>query len=364
MHNERHWIPACASMTFEALLAPKSSSRRGPGSSVVASLRSISWLPYFCARLTIHLGRERGFRIGTLLISRLAAFLFFSVLMFQGALSAAPLSADLMEKSFVTSDRVRLTYLTGGTGEIDLIFIPGWLMPAEIFQSQLDYFSKKYRVHSLNPRSQGTSDIYRGPRLAERRARDIREFIAHLKTKRFVLLGWSLGVMESLDYLTRYGQEGLMALVMIDNSIGEGDPPKARKTARAKMTEAQFTKYIKEFSRAIFKTTPNDDFIDVVEKSGLRLAKNPADAFNVLSKPYGREYYRDAVYATTRPVWYAITPRFIEQSQRFIDKHPQGQTKIYNDAGHALFVDAADEFNRDLEAFLLVSDEAEKISED
>ena len=291
-------------------------------------------------------------------------FFFLIVLLCQQIGMTAPLSPDLSEKSFVTADRVRLTYLTGGAGEIDLIFIPGWLMPAGIFQSQLEYFAKKYRVHSLNPRSQGTSDIYRGPKLAELRARDIREFITHLNSKRFVLIGWSLGVMESLDYLTRYGQDGLTALVLIDNSIGEGDPPKARRNARAKMTEAQFTKYIREFSRAIFKMPPDPDLLDIVEQSGLRLAKNPPDAFNVLSKPYEREYYRDAVYATTRPVWYAITPRYIEQSQLFVDKHPQGQTKIYNDAGHALFVDAADEFNRDLDAFLRLSEEAEKITED
>ncbi len=290
---------------------------------------------------------------------------FFLVLfMCQQTGIAAPLSDNLKEKSFVTSDRVRLTYVTGGSGDIDLIFIPGWLMPAQIFQSQLEYFSKHYRVHSLNPRSQGTSDIYRGPRLAELRARDIKEFIAHLKSKRFVLLGWSLGVMESLDYLTRYGQDGMMALVLIDNSIGEGDPPKARRNTRAKMTQAQFTQYIKEFSRAIFKKTPDADLIELVEKSGLRLAKNPSDAFDVLTKPYEREYYRGAVYATNRPIWYAITPRYVEQSQLFLEKHPQGQTRIYNDAGHALFVDEADEFNRDLEAFLLTSEEAEKISED
>ncbi len=264
----------------------------------------------------------------------------------------------------MTSDRVHLSYVTGGSGDIDLIFIPGWLMPAQIFQSQLEYFSKKYRVHALNPRSQGTSDIYCGPRLAELRARDIKEFIAHLKSNRFVLLGWSLGVMESLDYLTRFGQYGLMALVLIDNSIGEGDPPKGRRNKRSKMTQVQFTKYIKEFARTIFKTKPDTDFIDIVEKSGLRLAKNPSDAFDILTKPYEREYYRDAVYATNRPIWYAVTPRYIEQSQRFVDKHPRGQTTIYSEAGHALFVDKADQFNHDLESFLLNSEEAEKVSED
>ena len=297
-------------------------------------------------------------------IRRFIGLFLFVLCMGQQTGITAPLSDNLKEKSFSTSDRIRLTYVTGGSGDIDLIFIPGWLMPAQIFQSQLEYFSKKYRVHALNPRSQGTSDIYRGPRLAELRARDIKEFIAHLKSNRFVLLGWSLGVMESLDYLTRYGQQGLMALVLIDNSIGEGEPPKARRKKRSKMTQAQFTKYIKEFSQSIFKTTPDADLIEMVQKSGLRLAKNPSDAFDVLTKPYEREYYRDAVYATNRPIWYAVTPRYIEQSQRFVDRHPQGQTTIYSEAGHALFVDEADGFNRDLEAFLLNSEEAEKISED
>lgn len=303
-------------------------------------------------------------RIKPVIVRHVAGLLFLVLMMLQQTGTAAPLAANLREQSFMTSDRVRLTYVSGGEGEIDLVFIPGWLMPAEIFQPQLEYFSKKYRVHALNPRSQGTSDLYRGPRLAELRARDIREFIAHLKSKQFVLLGWSLGVMESLDYLHRYGQEGLMGLVLIDNSIGEGEPPKARRNTRAKMTEAQFTKYMKEFSRAIFKTVPDEDLVSIVEKSGLRLAKNPADAFHVLSKPYEREYYRDAVYAVRRPVMYAVTPRYIEQSQLFVNKHPQGQTIIYPDAGHALFVDAAEAFNRDLEAFIVMSEEAEKISED
>ena len=65
------------------------------------------------------IGHSAIFRGPTRCISRLAAFLFFAVLMFQQTLSAAPLSGDLKEKSFVTSDRVRLTYVTGGTGEID-----------------------------------------------------------------------------------------------------------------------------------------------------------------------------------------------------------------------------------------------------
>lgn len=265
---------------------------------------------------------------------------------------ATPLNANIQEKSFKTSDGIRLTYLSGGQGDETLIFIPGWLMPAEIFNSQLNYFSKNYQVLSLNPRSQGSSDLYTGKNLAEARARDIKELIKHTRANNFVLVGWSLGVMESLDYVNRYGDSGLKSLVLIDNSIGEGNPPKAGKRRTTTMNTGQFTNYIKGFVQAIFKTPQDPQWIETVEKSALRLSDSPVQAFNVLSKPYPREYYRDTVYATQKPIWYAITPRYTEQGILFSNKHPQGQMTIYDNAGHALFVDVADEFNRDLEEFL------------
>lgn len=265
---------------------------------------------------------------------------------------AITLDPSIQEKSFRTSDGVRLTYLSGGQGSESLIFIPGWLMPAEIFYAQLNYFAKNYQVYSLNPRSQGTSEIYLGKNLAQARARDIKEFINHTQTSSFVLIGWSLGVMESLDYLNRYGQTGLKSLVLIDNSIGEGQAPKVVRKRPVNMNTNQFNNYVKGFVQAIFKIPQDPAFIKTVEQSALRLQKNPPDAFGILSKPYPREYYRDTLYAVNKPVWYAITPRYSEQAMLFSNKHPQGQITIYDNAGHALFVDLPDEFNRDFEEFL------------
>jgi pimeloyl-ACP methyl ester carboxylesterase len=160
--------------------------------------------------------------------------------------------------------------------------------------------------------------------------------------------------MEALDYVHRYGEEGLSSLVLIDNSIGEGSPPKATKSSHSpKMTTEKFTQYVHGFVNAIFKSSPPPDFIKTVENSALRLSKNPDSAFAILRKPYAREYYRDAVYKTEAPIWYAITPRYSEQALLLSEKHPKGEFKIYeNNAGHALFVDQADEFNADLENFL------------
>ena len=260
----------------------------------------------------------------------------------------------MSESSFTTSDGIKLTYLIGGKGNTTLIFIPGWLMPADIFNAQLNYFSKDYQVVSLNPRSQGSSDIYVGKDLAAARSRDIKELIKHLKVDNFVLIGWSLGVMESLDYVQRYGTKGLNSLVLIDNSIGEGTPPKpgAKKAKSSVMDQNKFINYVKGFVKAIFKSTPPEEFTNKVEQSALRLSQNPQNAFNILSKPYPREYYKNTIYETSVPIWYAITPRYMQQGLLFSEKHPQGTMTIYDNAGHALFVDMADDFNRDLEIFL------------
>jgi microsomal epoxide hydrolase len=289
------------------------------------------------------------------LIFRPIAGVFLALFLTTPTVQSQNLTLDpnIQRKSFVTSDRVKLEYLIGGNGNQTLVFVPGWLMPAEIFNSQLNYFSKNYRVISFSPRSQGKSDIYLGANLAEARARDIKELIDTTQTKDFTLIGWSLGVMESLDYVNRFGENGLKGIVLIDNSIGEGTPPKASISNNGKMTTEKFTQYVKGFVRAIFKSNPPNEFIKTVENSALRLSSTPDHAFSILRKPYGREYYRETVYKTQVPIWYAITPRYSEQALLFGEKHALGEFKIYEkDAGHALFVDQSDEFNLDLENFL------------
>lgn len=63
----------------------------------------------------------------------------------------------IQSRFFTTSDGVRLHYLEAGTGPA-LIFVPGWTMPAEIWEAQLRDLSREFRVIALDPRSQGASE--------------------------------------------------------------------------------------------------------------------------------------------------------------------------------------------------------------
>ena len=139
-------------------------------------------------------------------------------------LLAAPALAEGRSRHFTTSDGVRLHWLEAGSGRM-IVFIPGWCMPAWIFTPQLAQLSARWRVVVLDPRGQGQSQVPAQGYEPTRRGRDIAELLAALGPGRVVLAGWSLGVLDVLSWLDQAGDARLAGLVLIDNSVGEGQPP-------------------------------------------------------------------------------------------------------------------------------------------
>jgi non-heme chloroperoxidase len=264
---------------------------------------------------------------------------------------AATQTLPIEGHEFRTSDGVRLHYLEAGRGEPTLIFVPGWLMPAGIFEAQLAAVSKHHRVLALDPRSQGESELYAGPHTAERRAADIREFVEHVQPGPFVLVGWSLGVMESLDYVERTRPTDLRGLVLIDNSIGEASPPKPASTSPgATPMPLSRVQRLTAFVRGMFARPPSNELLNLIDASVLRVPDRVAA--ELLAKPYPREYYKQAIYHVRVPVLYAIRPRFEAQGEALKAHLDTARVAVYPNAGHALFVDEAQQFNADLERFV------------
>lgn len=281
------------------------------------------------------------------------AIVVFLVLTLATPCSASPRET---EHFFKTSDRVSLHYKNVGRGDRALVFVPGWLMPAEVFRYQWPDLGEDFRVVVLDPRGQGRSQIKVKDMSAARRARDIHELLRHLKLTDYVLIGWSLAVMEVLEAAAHHPLEGLRALVLIDNSIGMGPAPAASAAVRSgssgrPLGRGPFGRYVGEFSRAIFKRPPADDLLKAVERSARQLP--PAVAWRLLDKPHPRAFYKAALLARDLPLWYAITPRYAAQAQELLHTRPQATVTLFEDAGHALFVDSAEAFNAGLRQFLM-----------
>ena len=258
-------------------------------------------------------------------------------------------------RSFITSDGARLHYLEAGPTEGQtVLFVPGWTMPSWIFRAQIDALSDRFHVLALDPRGQGESEVTRFGYTHERRGRDIGELIDHAANGRVVLVGWSLGVLDALAYVSDAGDERVAGLVLVDNSIGEEPAPRASGGGRAAeppvLTEAERHDRRAAFVSSMFAHDPGADYRARLTGQALRMA--PEDERRLLAYDVPREYWRAAVHSTDRPVLYVVRPRWREQGQNLVRTHADARMAVFEDAGHALFVDQADRFDRLLIDFL------------
>lgn len=262
-------------------------------------------------------------------------------------------AAPVQHHTFKTSDGVRLHYLEAGTGPQTIVFVPGWLMPAAVFEQQLIGLSNQYRVLALDPRSQGLSELTKLSHAPARRIKDLDEFLKFAKVKEFILAGWSLAVLESLDYVANYAPKDLKGLILIDNSVGEGRPPAGRKSnfQQTMNDPKKREQYMRTFSQDIYRQTPPPLIAQAVLDSALRAPANVA--IQLLNQPYPREYWRDTLEKQKIPVLFAARPWLKEQADALERKRPADLITIamFDQAGHALFVDEPETFNAAVRAF-------------
>ncbi len=260
---------------------------------------------------------------------------------------ALPAQAVPDSAYFDTSDGVRLHYAHAGQGAT-LVFIPGWTFSGRIWAAQLKHFAGKYRAVAFDPRSQGRSAIAGKGHTPQRRAQDIAELIDVLGAEPVVLVGWSLGVLEALSYVKLKGSARLAGLVLVDNSVGEQPPPQPtgflahyRRNRRAAM---------EEYVRGMFKTPRSEAYLRQLVAESLRTPF--AASIELLTSLYPRDVWRRLVRSVQTPLLYVVTPEFAEQAQNLRRKRPEVWSEVFQEAGHALFVDEPARFNRLLERFL------------
>ena len=272
-----------------------------------------------------------------------------ALLLLGVSIVAAAASDQAAHRFFETSDGVRLHYWDAGRGESTLVFVPGWTMPAEIWKGQIERFSVTHRVIAFDPRGQGASAVPRNGYRVERRARDIAELLDQLGTRPVVLVGWSLGVLESIAYLKFHDAQRIQALVLVDNSIGEEPPPKFDPTFLSRLKKDR-VKTVSAFVRSMYRRPQPESYYQRIVDASLQVPLDGAVA--LLSYPYPREFWKNALYATDLPVLYAVTERFRDQGENLKKHRPDAWVEVFPQAGHALFVDESERFNQLLEDFL------------
>ncbi|CUI16106.1 hypothetical protein PNK_0478 [Candidatus Protochlamydia naegleriophila] len=257
---------------------------------------------------------------------------------------------------YVESQGVNIHYVTNGVEEAkagSLLFVPGVMMPAWIWEKQLSHFSKTYRVVAMDPRSQGESGSSTEGHYAFSRSKDIAAVADHLKLKHLVLIGWSLGVPEAINYAAHFRPKDMLGLVLIDGLAGIDSTVPFYNSTVEYWSEFQVDRVAKtkEFIRLIFNQPHSEAYLNKLYETALRM---PTNTVMALMNNYILQDFRPLLPKLNIPTLIATIegPR-LEYMQEMQALLPHARLAVIKSAGHALFVDQPETFNALLDAFIL-----------
>lgn len=116
----------------------------------------------------------------------------------------------------ITSDGVELDYVSRGRGRA-LLFIHGWPCSQRVWDCQLHALQDRYRCVAFDLRGMGHSEKADCAYNFGEFAGDVRHLIRTLELEDVTLVGWSMGVSVTLEYMARYQDEGDVGRIVLIN---------------------------------------------------------------------------------------------------------------------------------------------------
>ncbi len=257
---------------------------------------------------------------------------------------------EFLSGHFQTSDGVKLHYLEAGSGPT-LVFVPGWTMPAEIWEHQLRHFASTHRVVALDPRGQGRSEKPTYGYQPSRRALDIGELLEHLGGEPAVIAGWSLAMQEVLVLAHEFGTDDIRAVVLVDHSI---ELDGTQFTSRFISLQVEREKWTRKFIRAIHRSPQSDEYFEAMTQAALSTPTNAAAMMIANLILMGPTDLRPALDSLDRPALFIASSLdwAVAAAEEVREGWPEVHVEVIDETSHALFVDKPEEFNRVLEEFL------------
>lgn len=278
-------------------------------------------------------------------------FSMFALVLLAAAADAVG-AVRAKDQYFKASDGTELHYSEAGTGPT-ILFVPGWTMPASIWVRQIDRFAEHFHVVAFDPRTQGGSQRSVEINNTERRARDVKDLIDHLKCGPVVLVGWSLAVPELLSYAEQFGGANVRAYVLVDGFAWGKQDPQFVVNMMGLYRELNINRreFTEKFVRNMFRKPQQEGLLSYLVSESLRVPEDSAIAASVSA--VGRPDWTPAIRKIDRPLMIAcqlgMKPIAADPIQKQV---PSARTEFFEEGGHALFIDEAEHFNKVLDDFI------------
>jgi microsomal epoxide hydrolase len=148
----------------------------------------------------------------------------------------------------------------------------------------------------------------------------------------------------------RFGTDKLRGLVLVDGFVNI-DPQLANSFySLLKAPQVDRAKWTDGFVRSMYRKPQSEDYLRSIEQASMRTPTNSAVVLAFDMTQIGD--LTPVLAKITKPVLYVNEPQLAAQAQMLKAKFPSVRVETFEDAGHALFVDDAEPFNRLLDEFI------------
>jgi non-heme chloroperoxidase len=261
------------------------------------------------------------------------------------------------EKSFRTTDGVRLVYDDYGSGSAVLL-VHGYTCRAAHWAFQRDALvAAGYRTLALDLRFHGRSDSPLSGQRVSRLGKDVGELIEHLELDSVALVGHSLGVSVCLAYFDLFGTERVRAFAAIDQS-----PKIVNDETWAWGVRSVDWNNVWDSVNGRFEwgspslEPPMPPHVGQLFADVGGLTSFPEGAVLQLLADHFTADWRDVVPTVNVPSWIATgrySPSFpLEGMQWLAESLPNSSLSVFESSGHCPHWNEPEIFNRELLAFL------------
>ncbi len=256
---------------------------------------------------------------------------------------------------------VELSFIDQGAGQT-IVLIPGWTFSKNVFEKQIGPLSKKYRVITYDPRSQGASSHSQEGNDYLSHAEDLVKLLDTLQVKHPVLIGWAAGCHTSLGYVKLKGAQAVAAHVSIDK------PPRSLSFEKDIWVEASLeevsavhTLYLRDvrghaqYLRHYIETVlvqRNLEFHELSWMIAQALKTPPLIAAQLFASCMFSDDLASAIAVSrTRPTLYIIAQHWAEKAERYLKTIlPEAKSVVFG--GRMMFWEYPEAFNRVLDEFI------------
>lgn len=264
---------------------------------------------------------------------------------------SSPVLADSNWPEVVLSkDGIPISYQVYGAGEQVLVFVHGWSCDSRYWKHQVPYFSKRYKVITLDLAGHGHSGSGRAVYSMESFGRDVLAVVNAQGLSKVILIGHSMGGPVIANAAAAM-PEKVAAIIGVDTLVNVEYPmTKEQFLKMREPMEKDFAKGVKEFVKSMFR--PDSDakvrqwVLSDMPAAPKKVAMSALDQMMGLYITKQMATMFEKIHIPVRLVNADLWPVDFEANKRHISDF--GVSVITN-TDHFLMMNRPDEFNKALE---------------